>query len=553
MSYTGARATRQDMLTNAARSTSGNYVVRAPRGALRVELGEYGPPYLIAPVLGSLGAITGGAKPVPSGSAWLKANTDAANLVRGMGLTGIINALPFSSADKAKILNTPLEAVLDIFDPLEDALANFIVSYRKSNAAIFGGTALKQTWRNPFTGSTFVIDFRPVQPGDEKLDALTLAQVKRLRLMSTVGLLSMTDPFFGPALLVAVFGGILESAFDAVNAFFGRGDVRLQQVSSSVPKGTAINSHKNEPAALLQSCGWGQQTSTPDGIEVWNFFLPFTRAQAGYARTGTVSDPVGGVGGFGEDGQAFLQKLVKAGVTFKAPPGRDSSTITADGMFQIGSLNGEGYVFVLGSDGNFYKFKKPGTGIGYWAAHGMPDVGMFDNAATKASKLAARANHLRGWLNGVVTASSPRMPAIVGAAGLTRYYFALGDKRDVATNASKSLGHYSARHYSASGLGVDPVSDAAAATAVTTGVGGAVATAAATAPAWLEPTLKFTTALINAATPVVVGIVKASGQQQPVQAPPTPPVQQASSSVLPWILGGAGVLAVVGLVFASRD
>lgn len=70
---------------------------------------------------------------------------------------------------------------------------------------------------------------------------------------------------------------------------------------------------------------------------------------------GTKGSPFGGIGGAPE---TVLAALVKAGIGFNAPP------TGGDPMIQTGLLNREKYIYVVGTDKNFYKFKVTGTGVG---------------------------------------------------------------------------------------------------------------------------------------------------------------------------------------------
>lgn len=69
--------------------------------------------------------------------------------------------------------------------------------------------------------------------------------------------------------------------------------------------------------------------------------------------TGAKDDPFGGIGGYGDESEQIIGDLMAGGVTFTA--------IRAENGFP----NNEKYIYALGSDGKYYKFKMPGTGLGH--------------------------------------------------------------------------------------------------------------------------------------------------------------------------------------------
>lgn len=91
--------------------------------------------------------------------------------------------------------------------------------------------------------------------------------------------------------------------------------------------------------------------------------------------SGTALDPFGGIGGASEDD---LAKLVAGGLKFFNPP-------NAKDKYQVGAINREKYIYVVGSDKMFYKFKYPNSGIGNTPSDSATQA-WFDSVVAKNTK-----------------------------------------------------------------------------------------------------------------------------------------------------------------------
>ena len=322
---------------------------------------------------------------------WNKWNSDWAKVIAPAA--PVVRASHILSASQQDLLLTrPLDFLMQVFDPIENIVAQAVKDY----SSRFRVTSA----RMPFTNR--LVDLRRELPGDEKYDAATLRFVKRLRTIAACMVL-LFDPRFGVILLVDVEQPVV----DAVREFFGYSlDTPLHSTTPNVPAGETVRAHANASPDFLRSCGWGLQNYTDDGVEVWTLLPPLHTG-----GNGTSSDPIGGVGGGGNSATSFLRFFTRAGVTMSVV------------RVETGLVNRERYIFARGSDGYYYKFKMPGTGIG--------------NEPSDSS--------VRTWFSHTIAGvpSSQRLkPAVTN---WTRYYYPIGDSRSQGigrVDRRLGLGHY---------------------------------------------------------------------------------------------------------------
>lgn len=183
--------------------------------------------------------VSNGKVDVPTSSFWSTWNQSAAQITAPFAL--VIDALPIPALSRSKLKSRPLDALLDIFDPIEDAVGRAVdkVLSQKGNTQNFFGKNM---------------NLKRVQPVDAKADASTRNIMKMLRTIEAFYVLSFTQPLeFAAALLgeginlaadlarasadvaakIAQVAGdaaadVLEAAqnaADAVASFFGLGGV----------------------------------------------------------------------------------------------------------------------------------------------------------------------------------------------------------------------------------------------------------------------------------------------------------------------------------------
>lgn len=151
----------------------------------------------------SRATVTNGKVDVPVTSFWTTWNQSAAQIVQPFAV--VIDALPIPSGDRAKMKSRPLDALLDIFDPIEDAIGRAVdkVLAQKGNTQNFFGKNM---------------NLKRVQSVDSKADASTRNMMKTLRTIQAFYVLMFTQPIeFAGALLsegVNVVGGIAQAAAD---------------------------------------------------------------------------------------------------------------------------------------------------------------------------------------------------------------------------------------------------------------------------------------------------------------------------------------------------
>lgn len=338
-------------------------------------------------------------------------------------VAGGFSALPFSEADKTKLRNRPLDFLINLFDPVEDFVATTISEV----IARTGGNPLRQYFDK-------LVDLRRDQPGDAKYDASTLNLLRRLRTINGCFVLMLNQPIIFPTALAA---RLIRS---------GDEDVAVHLITANIPTGAVLEASLSPQADVaLRTRGWipGGQT-TDGGADVWTFEIPNTFSIGGQ---GSATDPFGGIGGASA---STLQSLAKNGITFANPPGG------VNDKFQVGEFNREKYVYVKGSDGNFYKFKMTGTGIGNTPS----------NAAAQT------------WFNAVVGSANPVVPANErgirffgpsdSAFTRTRFFvnkaaaIAAAKAAAQAKNAVSGIGHYISGRGSYGGAGGLGVSEIAA-------------------------------------------------------------------------------------------
>ncbi len=123
--------------------------------------------------------------------------------------------------------------------------------------------------------------------------------------------------------------------------------------------------------------------------------------------SGTAVDPFGGIGGATE---SDLAKLVAGGLTFKDPPNPKDK-------FQTGIANREKYIYVVGSDKMFYKFKYPNSGIGNTPSDSATQS-WFNNVVSKNSPK-SKATSLTKTPKGATTTTSLKTIPVTSLPGLT--------------------------------------------------------------------------------------------------------------------------------------
>jgi hypothetical protein len=104
-----------------------------------------------------------------------------------------------------------------------------------------------------------------------------------------------------------------------------------------------------------------------------------------WGGTGNKDDPYGGPGGANKD---KLIELVKDGVTFKASP--HGTAVIQTELLPAFMGGGAKFVYVLGSNGFYYKFKQTGTGGGHTATDDQTRT-WFDNTVKANTQAVATA------------------------------------------------------------------------------------------------------------------------------------------------------------------
>lgn len=167
--------------------------------------------------------VSGGKINVPVPSFWTTWNASAAQITAPFA--GAINALPIPSLLRSKLRSRPLDAMLDIFDPIENAVGR----------AVDKVLAQKGSTQN-FFGKN--MNLRRVQAVDAKADASTRGLMKTLRTIEAFYVLLFTQPVeFAAALLsegVNVVGDLAQAAGDlAAQAAKAAGDAAADVIEAA--------------------------------------------------------------------------------------------------------------------------------------------------------------------------------------------------------------------------------------------------------------------------------------------------------------------------------
>lgn len=162
--------------------------------------------------------VTNGKVDVPTSSFWGTWNQSAAQIVQPFA--GLIDALPIAAATRSKMKSRPLDALIDIFDPVEDAVGRAVdkVIQQKGPVQNFFGKNM---------------NVARVQPVDTKADASTRNIMKTLRTIQAFYVLSFTQPVeFAAALLsegVNLVGDVARAAADVAQTLAERAGAAAAQ------------------------------------------------------------------------------------------------------------------------------------------------------------------------------------------------------------------------------------------------------------------------------------------------------------------------------------
>lgn len=155
--------------------------------------------------------VTNGKVDVPVTSFWGTWNQSAATITQPFAV--LIDALPIPALTRSKLKTRPLDALLDVFDPIEDAVGRAVdkVLSQKGNVQNFFGKNM---------------NVARVQPVDAKADASTRNLMRSLRTIQAFYVLSFTQPVeFAGALLsegVNLVGDVARAAGDVAQELASR-------------------------------------------------------------------------------------------------------------------------------------------------------------------------------------------------------------------------------------------------------------------------------------------------------------------------------------------